>query len=41
MGGYLAYTEYKDSGIEWLGRIPAHWDVKRLKFISTVQPSNV
>jgi hypothetical protein len=20
----------KDSGVEWLGRIPAHWDVKRL-----------
>ena len=41
MGGYLAYTEYKDSGVEWLGKIPSHWDVKRLKFISTVQPSNV
>lgn len=23
----------KDSGIEWLGQIPAHWEVKRLKFI--------
>jgi restriction endonuclease S subunit len=23
----------KDSGIEWLGEIPAHWDVKRLKFL--------
>jgi type I restriction enzyme S subunit len=22
----------KDSGIEWLGEVPAHWDVKRLKF---------
>lgn len=22
----------KDSGIEWLGQIPAHWDVRRLKF---------
>ena len=21
----------KDSGIEWLGEIPAHWEVKRLK----------
>src|SRR5207249_4891573 len=20
----------KDSGVEWLGRIPAHWEVKRL-----------
>lgn len=22
----------RDSGIEWLGRIPAHWGIKRLKF---------
>ncbi|QEL98775.1 restriction endonuclease subunit S [Azospirillum brasilense] len=22
----------KDSGIEWLGAVPAHWEVKRLKF---------
>ncbi len=22
----------KDSGVAWLGRIPAHWNVKRLKF---------
>ena len=24
------YPAYKDSGIEWLGEIPAHWEVKRL-----------
>jgi type I restriction enzyme, S subunit len=23
----------KDSGIEWLGRIPAHWEAKRLRFV--------
>lgn len=23
------YPEYKDSGLPWLGRIPAHWDVRR------------
>ena len=23
----------KDSGIEWLGKIPAHWNFKRLKFM--------
>ena len=23
----------KDSGIEWLGEIPEHWEVKRLKFL--------
>ena len=25
----------KDSGVEWLGEIPAHWGVKRLKNVST------
>lgn len=25
------YPAYKDSGIEWLGEIPQHWEVKRLK----------
>lgn len=24
----------KDSGVEWLGEIPEHWDVKRLKFLT-------
>lgn len=24
----------KDSGIEWLGEVPAHWEVKKLKFIA-------
>jgi type I restriction enzyme S subunit len=23
----------KDSGVEWMGEIPAHWEVKRLKFL--------
>lgn len=27
----------KDSGVEWLGEVPAHWDVTRLKFIASVQ----
>ncbi len=25
------YPEYKDSGVPWLGKIPAHWDAKPLK----------
>lgn len=31
---FARYAEYKDSGVEWLGQVPAHWDVKRLKRIS-------
>ena len=25
------YPRYRDSGVEWLGNIPDHWEVKRLK----------
>ncbi|MBO9483236.1 restriction endonuclease subunit S [Salinisphaera sp. G21_0] len=31
-GKYKAYPEYKDSGVEWLGEIPEHWEVKPLKY---------
>ena len=24
----------KDSGIEWIGKIPEHWDVRRLKYVA-------
>jgi type I restriction enzyme S subunit len=27
------YSTYKDSGVEWLGEIPEHWEVKKLKYI--------
>jgi type I restriction enzyme S subunit len=30
-GRYKPYPAYKDSGVEWLGEIPAHWEVKRLR----------
>lgn len=30
MAKYEKYAEYKDSGVEWLGEIPSHWEVKRL-----------
>ena len=26
------YERYKDSGVDWLGEVPEHWQVKRLKF---------
>ncbi|MBP6733408.1 MAG: restriction endonuclease subunit S [Chromatiaceae bacterium] len=31
------YESYKDSGVEWLGKVPEHWAVTRLKFVATVQ----
>ena len=38
---FRPYPEYRDSGVEWLGEIPAHWEVKRLKTLASVQLSNV
>ena len=26
------YDAYKDSGVEWIGDIPIHWDVKNLRY---------
>ena len=34
-------VEMKPSGVEWIGDIPVHWDVKRLKYIAKILPSNV
>jgi len=30
-------TKLKDSGIDWLGEIPKHWGVKRLRYIGNCQ----
>ena len=30
------YPEYKDSAVEWLGEVPAHWTVVALKWLSPV-----
>lgn len=27
------YSEYKDSGVKWLGEIPSHWEVLKSKFL--------
>ncbi|EAU54045.1 restriction endonuclease subunit S [Mariprofundus ferrooxydans] len=37
-GKYPPYPEYKDSGVEWLGEIPAHWVLTRTKYISELTP---
>ena len=33
------YLAYKDSGVEWLGEVPAHWEVQRLKRTARLNPS--
>jgi len=36
-----AYPKYKPSGVEWLGDVPEHWEVKRLKTSAACWVSNV
>src|SRR5690554_3019628 len=28
------YDSYKDSGVEWIGEIPSHWENKRIKHLA-------
>ena len=35
------YSSYKESDVEWLGPIPAHWDVKRTKYLLAKNDSGV
>ncbi|MFS1417744.1 restriction endonuclease subunit S [Vibrio splendidus] len=33
--GLAPNVPMKDSGVDWIGRIPKHWEVKRLKYVLT------
>ena len=35
------YPAYKPSGVEWLGDMPAHWEVRRLRNVADMRVSNV
>ncbi len=35
------YSAYKDSGVEWIGEIPEHWKVRKLKWLAKVRLSNI
>ena len=35
------YPAMKDSGVEWLGAVPEHWEVRRLRNTSEMRVSNV
>ena len=39
--GWQPYAAYRDSGVEWLGPVPAHWPLRRLKYLAAIRPSNV
>ena len=30
------YPKYRPSGVEWLGEVPEHWEVKRLKYSASI-----
>ncbi len=36
---FRKYEEYKESGIEWLGEVPAHWVVTQIKYVAQINPS--
>jgi len=40
MKQFKSYEEYKDSGIEWIGEIPKHWDVKKIKQVADIETGN-
>lgn len=35
------YPKYKASGVEWLGDVPEGWDMKRLRFVASLNPSKL
>ena len=41
IGGLNPYPSMKDSGVPWLGRVPAHWEVRRLRNTVDMRVSNV
>ena len=32
----MRYEKHKPSGVEWLGEIPEHWEVKRVKDLTSI-----
>jgi type I restriction enzyme S subunit len=36
-GRFRRYPAYRDSGVEWIGEIPAHWQVTRTKFVARLR----
>lgn len=32
-------VEMKDSGVDWIGKIPKHWNIKKIKYVAKLNPS--
>jgi type I restriction enzyme, S subunit len=42
MGGnrrFQPYPDYRDSEVEWLGKVPSHWVLRRLRHCATLSPT--
>lgn len=39
--GLTPYQDYKESGVPWLGQIPKHWEVRRMRNVAEMRVSNV
>ncbi len=37
MSRYQKYPAYKDSGVEWIGEIPEHWEITKIRYYYDVQ----
>ena len=37
MSRYKSYPEYRDSGVEWLGKVPSEWKLCPLKFMARIK----
>ena len=35
------YPSYRESGVPWLGKVPEHWEVRRLRTVAEMRVSNV
>ena len=41
MSHYKPYPAYKNSGVEWIGPVPEHWEIKRLEHVVSTHRENV
>jgi type I restriction enzyme, S subunit len=41
VGRYQAYPKYRDSGVEWLGEMPNHWEAIKLKYVADLEGEKV
>jgi type I restriction enzyme S subunit len=40
MAKYKPYEKYKDSGVEWIGQVPEHWAIDKIRRLCTLVTGN-